>query len=280
MATFEVPRPPELINEGLLAEQALSFKETLKNDILKNARMKLEREQEVVERFASYVEKHHLEDFFKELEEHDLQTARHSIRVAMIGLDMGLQENFLEEKLEAIAVGMSVHDIGKLDVPKELLAKSGEFTPKEWEVIYNHPLFGLIRLRTDPRFASVAALWGTQEATEFHHGHKKTRGTKKGPVHAYPVDLADLPNGPKEFMGIKVKDMDEEMKRFLAVCSAADSYDALTDLSRTYHAPVTSAEEIVTEMKIDQNLPEDLMRKAASRFPKEMEVPMVQAAAA
>ena len=272
MATFEVPRPSELIHEGMLAEQALRFKETLKNDILKNARMKLEREQEVVERFASYVEKHHLEDFFKELEEHDPQTAGHSKRVAMIGLDMGLAENFSEEKLEAIAVGMSVHDNGKLDISKELLAKSGAFTEEEWAIIYNHPLFGLIRLRTDPRFASVAALWGTKETTSFHHGHKK--------VHAYPVDLADLENAPDEFMGIKVKDMDEEMRYFLAMCSAADSYDALTDLSRTYHAPVTSAEEIVELMKLNQHLPEDLMRKAASRFPKETEVPMAQAAAA
>jgi len=52
----------------------------------------------------------------------------------MCGLD--------REQIESLHVGALLHDIGKIGVPDKILAKKGNLSGEEYEVIRNHPIIG------------------------------------------------------------------------------------------------------------------------------------------
>jgi len=70
------------------------------------------------------------------------ETEEHSERLAelakKLGVAMGLSENKLDE-LELVAM---LHDIGKISVDKNILAKTGKLSDAEWREIKKHPEVG------------------------------------------------------------------------------------------------------------------------------------------
>lgn len=74
-----------------------------------------------------------------QLTAHDRRTRGHTERVRayarLIGEEIGLDP----DSLEKLNWGALLHDIGKLDVPCELLNKPGQPTADEWAVLRRHP---------------------------------------------------------------------------------------------------------------------------------------------
>lgn len=83
-----------------------------------------------------------IQAFSLTVESRDPYTAGHQQRVAdlarAIAKDMGLDH----ERIEAIRMGGSIHDQGKMQVPAEILSKPGRLTPLEFEMIKLHPKTG------------------------------------------------------------------------------------------------------------------------------------------
>ena len=73
-------------------------------------------------------------------------TLNHSINVTILALCFGRRLGL--EKNELVELGMSAffHDIGKLDVPLEVLNKKGKLDDREWEIMQEHPRRGLTKL--------------------------------------------------------------------------------------------------------------------------------------
>lgn len=73
------------------------------------------------------------------IEKRDPYTAGHQQRVsklaATIAKEMGLSEN----QVAALRVAALVHDIGKINIPAEILSKPGELTDTELKIIQTHP---------------------------------------------------------------------------------------------------------------------------------------------
>jgi len=76
------------------------------------------------------------------LDTHDSLTRGHSDRVRayaqMIGSGLGLNDR----DVELLNWSALLHDIGKLEVPREILAKDGRPSDSEWAVLRRHPEFG------------------------------------------------------------------------------------------------------------------------------------------
>jgi len=80
----------------------------------------------------------------------DEYTLNHSINVCILSISLGKRMGL--DRNELIDLGMSAffHDIGKLDIPKEILLKPGKLDKDERDVIEKHPYYGaekLIELR-------------------------------------------------------------------------------------------------------------------------------------
>ncbi len=147
-----------------------------------------------------------LKDVTAALETQDRYTIGHSRRVArnaaLVASGMGLSD----EEVATVRAAATVHDIGKLDVPSEILNKPGKLTSEEFEVVKRHAADGA---------ALVACLGDAELTTIVRHHHERMDGT------GYPDGLSgdEIPIGA----------------RILAV---ADTFDAIVS-PRPYRAAAT-----------------------------------------
>jgi HD-GYP domain-containing protein (c-di-GMP phosphodiesterase class II) len=107
----------------------------------------------------------------------------------------------IEGRLSKIALGLLLHDIGKLSIPQEILNKQGALDDDEWAVMRTHPVVGCDLLGDDISFLVRAVV---------RHHHERWDGT------GYPDRLAG-----------------EKIHQFARIASVADVYDAVTS-ARAY----------------------------------------------
>jgi HD-GYP domain-containing protein (c-di-GMP phosphodiesterase class II) len=107
----------------------------------------------------------------------------------------------IEPRLSKIALGLLLHDIGKLTIPNEVLNKPGKLDEAEWELMKSHPVVGVELLGEDMSFLVKAVV---------RHHHERWDG--KG----YPDELAG-----------------DRIHQFARIAAVADVYDAVTS-ERSY----------------------------------------------
>lgn len=91
------------------------------------------------------------------------ETATHSRRIASMSVRLGRTMGLSTGELITLRYGTILHDIGKLDVPLEILHKPGKLTPTETTIINQHAAHGaeIARYRRMPDAICDAIL--------FHH---------------------------------------------------------------------------------------------------------------
>jgi HD-GYP domain-containing protein (c-di-GMP phosphodiesterase class II) len=72
--------------------------------------------------------------------------------------------------------GATLHDVGKVAIPNEILYKPGPLTDAEWEIMREHPVIGERILRRTPELRPIAPL--------VRHEHERWDG------RGYPDGLA------------------------------------------------------------------------------------------
>ncbi len=142
-----------------------------------------------------------------ETERHDPYTAGHSYRVALHALRLARELRLEPEALRAITQGGILHDLGKLDVAREVLNSPTKLTPEEWDTIEQHPVYGYERCR------KMGFL--PEELSIVRHHHEKWDGS------GYPGRLAG-----------------DQIPLLARLMTIADVYDALTS-RRSYREPWT-----------------------------------------
>jgi diguanylate cyclase (GGDEF)-like protein/putative nucleotidyltransferase with HDIG domain len=151
----------------------------------------------------------------KAVDARDTYTGSHSTRVAELAAWIAARLGLDAEQVELARLAGSLHDLGKLAIPEEILRKPGPLTPPERLVLERHSQIGfrmLESLEVDP-----VAHW------VLHH-HERWDGA------GYPNRLAgeDIPLGAR-------------------IIFVADAYDAMTS-DRAYRGRLTP-QEAVTELK-------------------------------
>jgi putative two-component system response regulator len=74
----------------------------------------------------------------KIVESRDPYTAGHEQQVSRIAHIIAIRMNLPDEQVEAIRIAASLHDIGKMAVPSEILTKPGRLSPLEMEMVKTH----------------------------------------------------------------------------------------------------------------------------------------------
>ncbi|HEY3279813.1 MAG TPA: HD domain-containing phosphohydrolase [Gemmatimonadales bacterium] len=99
----------------------------------------------------------------RSIESSDRYTFGHCERVAQNAVALARALGFDEEQETTILLGAYLHDVGKMRVPHEILAKRGTLTREELEVVRMHPIFGIELL------ASVEFPWDLKPIIRWHH---------------------------------------------------------------------------------------------------------------
>ena len=76
------------------------------------------------------------------LELRDPYTAGHQRRVAQLSVAIAREMRLSEETVRALGLAASIHDVGKIKVPAEILSKPGKLTYLEFEIIKRHAQAG------------------------------------------------------------------------------------------------------------------------------------------
>jgi len=146
------------------------------------------------------------------MREYDDTTYIHSLNVSLIGNILGKWLKFSSEDLEAITLAGLLHDVGKLFIPNEIIAKPGKLTEDEFSLIKTHTIRGYHILKDkkiDERIKNVALM---------HHER---------------CDGSGYPNGL----------LSHEIDPFAKLIAIADVYEAMTS-ARVYRGPLCPFEVI------------------------------------
>ncbi|ODS33081.1 MAG: hypothetical protein SCARUB_01780 [Candidatus Scalindua rubra] len=74
---------------------------------------------------------------------HDYYTYTHSVNLSVLGLLFGKHLSLNPHDLNCLGIGMLLHDLGKIEIPLEILNKPGRLTKDEFETIKKHPETGI-----------------------------------------------------------------------------------------------------------------------------------------
>jgi HD-GYP domain-containing protein (c-di-GMP phosphodiesterase class II) len=114
----------------------------------------------------------------------DYYTFTHSINVSVFGVALAHKAGVSREDLADFAVGAMLHDIGKSEIPKELLTSTGPLTPDQYRQMKEHVAIGE-RLLSGHRRLSPIAMLPVKQHHEKVDGSGYPRGLEKDQVHLF-----------------------------------------------------------------------------------------------
>ena len=76
------------------------------------------------------------------IEKRDPYTSGHQHRVAEMSVAIAQELGWAEVRIEGLRLGATIHDIGKIYVPAEILNRPGKLSPSEFAIIKSHPQVG------------------------------------------------------------------------------------------------------------------------------------------
>lgn len=108
------------------------------------------------------------------VESRDPYTAGHQKRVAELATAIAEEMGLTQDEIEGIRFAAIIHDLGKIHIPAEILAKPGRLTEIEYMLIKTHPQAGYDIIK-DVRFP-----WPIAQIILQHHEHLDGSGYPQG----------------------------------------------------------------------------------------------------
>lgn len=109
----------------------------------------------------------------KAVEKKDRYTHKHSSRVARYAVKTASKLKLRKEQVESLLLASLLHDIGKINIPENILKKTEKLTNEEFDLMKTHPSEGAAMIRDTP-YADIANI------IEQHHERLNGSGYPKG----------------------------------------------------------------------------------------------------
>lgn len=122
-----------------------------------------------------------------QIQTYDEYTFDHSVRVSMIAGLLGKWCGLSEDRVKEAALSGLLHDMGKCNIPDEILNKPGPLTLEEFKVIKTHSVLGYILVKDIPEI-SYDVLLGVLQ----HHERIDGTGYPNGLVGSEISELAKI----------------------------------------------------------------------------------------
>lgn len=165
---------------------------------------------------SHYMKKSLLRIMLKKLEEKSSETETHYATMKKVAHLIGKQVGLSHSQLDKLYLLVSLHDIGEITVPEEILNKKEALTEDEWEVIKKHPETGFSISRATEGISHIA------EEILSHHERWDGKG--------YPRGLVG-----------------NEIPLLARITAIADAYEVMSS-GRTYKRTMTK-NEIIDELR-------------------------------
>jgi HD-GYP domain-containing protein (c-di-GMP phosphodiesterase class II) len=163
-----------------------------------------------------------------ELKTKDLATYEHSMRVGLTYVEFSKYKNIPLKP--QFFIGAILHDIGKKDIPDEVLKKTKNFTSADMEIMKAHSSIAYDILKETHEVSAHIAV--------RHHYSQK---------NSYPTELPDFP----EWMPNELKEKIEYSAKILSII---DFYDAATTRNNNKYGGEKLTLNRIKELMIENHL--------------------------
>jgi diguanylate cyclase (GGDEF)-like protein len=190
--------------DNLMYKEKLKFGKTMRNEtietVLRNLNFKYDREQIHTERVSQYCE----------------------------AIAAALQLN--EKDISDIKIAGSLHDIGKIMVPPELLSKPGKLTAEEFDLVKRHPETGYQILKSVDEYVTLA------KYLLYHHERWDGSGYPEGlqgkaiPLQSRIIAVADAYEAMTANRPYQTTRTGEEAKAELRKCAGTQFDPEIVDV--------------------------------------------------
>lgn len=186
---------------------AVSFTKGVITKIKSGERVNLKKAKRVVESMVDMIlEEEELLVGMTAIKDYDEYTYFHSVNVSILSVALGQRIGLSRKALTDLGLVALFHDIGKMEVPPEILNKPTNFDDSEWKVVMKHPFWG-VRAILKLKGLDASSIRTAIVAFEHHLNY-------------------DMSGYPKMSRPI-------ELDFYSKIVSLADQYDAMTS-SRVY----------------------------------------------
>ncbi len=192
---------------------AVSYSKGVMNKIKSGEKVNVKKAKRIVETMVDQIlEEEQLLLSMTAIKDYDEYTYHHSVNVSILSVALGQRMGLSKKVLTELGLAALFHDIGKIEVPHEVLNKPSNFNEEEWKLIRKHPIWGV---------RSVLKLRGFDPVT--------MRSAIVAFEHHLQHDLSGYP---------KVRHY-KELDFFSRIVSIADQYDAMTSARVYSRIPMT-----------------------------------------
>lgn len=175
----------------------------------------------------------------------DASTAAHTWRVVLYTRALAERMGVDRAAIERLTIGAALHDVGKIDIPDEILRKPGRLSDAEFEIIKTHTTLGHDRLvRMGEEDASVLDL--------VRHHHERWDGL------GYPDGLIgeDVPLSARYFAVIDTFDALTSVRPYRRAVGPEAAKIAIAEIERSVgtryaEAPAEAFIELYRSGEID-----------------------------
>ncbi|NNL11719.1 MAG: HD-GYP domain-containing protein [Pseudomonadales bacterium] len=208
----QVPAQDEHANASGVFQRTRQFTKTLMDEVRLGRAIDTEAAKETVSGCVkSIMNNPDALLWMAKMRDSDAYTAEHSMSVCILSIAFGRQLGMSEQELNDLGLCAILHDVGKMQVPAEILNKPSRLTREEWQVMMRHTVYGRDLLLSTSNVLSSAI-----DVAYAHHERFDGNGYPRG------LKGASIPN-------------------FARIIAVADTYDAIT-ADRCY-APGLSSNE-------------------------------------
>lgn len=186
---------------------AVSYTKGVINKIKSGERVSIKKAKRVVESMVDLIlEEEELLIGMTAIKDYDEYTYNHSVNVSILSVALGQRLGLSRKALTELGLVAIFHDIGKMEVPSEILNKPTNFNDDEWKIVKKHPFWGV---------RAVLKLKGLDASS--------VRTAIVAFEHHLNYDMSGYPKVSKSL----------ELDFYSKIVSLADQYDAMTS-ARVY----------------------------------------------
>jgi response regulator RpfG family c-di-GMP phosphodiesterase len=201
-------------NEHVYTERDLYYMQSIANRASLNIENRLLYESLYMNLLSTF------QSLVASIQARDYYTEEHSMRVKALVIKIAEAMNCSSHEIESLKIAATLHDVGKISIPDNILLKPGRLTDGEFDVIKNHSVIGENILKPLPILDTERLI------IRHHHERWDGKGYPDG-LHGYDIPF---------------------LSRIITV---VDAFDAMTN-NRPYRKAM-EIKEAVSELKKNIN---------------------------
>lgn len=127
------------------------------------------------------------------IKSYDEYTYYHMVNVCLLSVALGLTVGLRHDQVVALGVGALLHDVGKVNVPRDVLLEPGPLTEEQWRLMQRHPVegAGIVFATGEGLFHPAATVVLEHHAAFDLSGYPSLSGRAHPSVPARMVAVAD-----------------------------------------------------------------------------------------